>query len=188
MLLRFDPFRDLDRLTNEMLSASRVPQAMPMDCYRSGHTFHLLFDLPGMDADSLQVTAENNSLTISAERRPTAPGDAVFLVNERPTGTYSRQLVLGDGLDVDAIDADYRDGVLTLTIPVAAEAKPRRIEIARSQSAVKGQDRTPIEGQLGDTERQDTERKDADRQDSDATVAANGDRQDTDGRRADASV
>lgn len=131
MLLRFDPFRDLDRLANEMLSASRTPQMMPMDCYRSGDMFTLHFDLPGIDVDSLEVTAENNTLTVQAERRHQAPDDAKYLVSERPSGAYSRQLVLGEGLSLDDITADYRDGVLTVTIPVAEKAKPRRIEIGR---------------------------------------------------------
>jgi HSP20 family protein len=131
MLLRFDPFRDLDRLANEMLGNSRVPQAMPMDCYRSGDAFYVHFDLPGMDAESVEVTTENNTLSVRAQRRPIAPEDAIYLVSERPAGAYSRQLVLGDGLSLEAINADYRDGVLTLRIPVAEQAKPRRIEVAR---------------------------------------------------------
>lgn len=160
MLLRFDPFRDLDRLASEMVGASRVPQAMPMDCYRSGDTFYVHFDLPGMDADSLEVTAENNTLTVRAQRHPSAPEGASYLASERPSGVYSRQLVVGDGLSLEAIDADYRDGVLTLTIPVAEQAKPRRIEIARGgagrgQVGQSDQHRT-INGQVtsGDTKRQ----------------------------------
>jgi len=135
MLLRFDPFRDLDRLTNELLGAPRVPQPMPMECYRTGDTFHLHFDLPGIDPDSLDVTAENNTLTVRAERRRVAPEGAVYVVSERPPGSYARQLVLGEGLDLEAIHADYHDGVLTLTVPVAEQAKPRRIEIGRSQDS-----------------------------------------------------
>lgn len=135
MLLRFDPFRDIDRLTNELLGAPRVPQPMPMDCYRAGDTFYLHFDLPGIDPASLQVTAENNTLTVHAERRSVAPDNAVYVVSERPPGVYARQLVLGEGLDLDAIRADYHDGVLTLTLPVAEQAKPRRIEIGRSQDS-----------------------------------------------------
>jgi HSP20 family protein len=159
MLLRFDPFRDLDRLANEMLGASRVPQAMPMDCYRSGDAFYLHFDLPGMDADSLEVTTENNALTVRAQRRPTAPEDAAYLVSERHSGAYSRQLVLGDGLNLEAINADYRDGVLTLTIPVAEQAKPRRIEVARSDASHgpvgQGEQRRTIAGQVtGGADRQ----------------------------------
>jgi HSP20 family protein len=135
MLLRFDPFRDLDRLTNELLGAPRVPQPMPMECYRTGDTFHLHFDLPGIDPDSLEVTAENNTLTVRAERRGVAPQDAVYVVSERPSGAFARQLVLGEGLDLEAIRADYHDGVLSLTVPVAEQAKPRRIDIARSQDS-----------------------------------------------------
>ncbi|HLL65455.1 MAG TPA: Hsp20/alpha crystallin family protein [Micromonosporaceae bacterium] len=157
MLLRFDPFRDFDRLASEVLGASRVPQAMPMDCYRSGEAFYLHFDLPGMDPDSLEVTTENNTLTVRAERRPKAPDDAAYLVSERPSGSYSRQLVLGDGLSLDAINADYRDGVLTLTIPVAEQAKPRRIQVGRGDNrrgdAARGQvdageQRRTISGQV----------------------------------------
>jgi HSP20 family protein len=160
MLLRFDPFRDLDRLASEMVGASRVPQAMPMDCYRSGDTFYVHFDLPGMDADSLEVTAENNTLTVRAQRHPTAPEGATYLASERLSGVYSRQLVVGDGLNLEEIDADYRDGVLTLTIPVAEQAKPRRIEVARRDTGrgqvSQGEQRRTITGHVtgGDTNRQ----------------------------------
>ena len=138
MLLRFDPFRDFDRLAGEMFGAARTPAPMPMDCLRAGDRFLVRFDLPGIDADSLDVSAENNTLTVRAERRRHDPDDATYLVSERPAGTYSRQLVLGDGLAVDEIRADYRDGVLTLTIPVAEQAKPRRIEISRPAGTHKG--------------------------------------------------
>jgi HSP20 family protein len=131
MFVRFDPFRDLDRLAGEMLGAARTPALMPMDCLRTDETVTVRFDLPGIDADSLDVQAENNTLTVRAERRRQDPDDAVYLVSERASGTYARQLVLGDGLAVNDIRADYRDGVLTLTIPVAEQAKPRRIEISR---------------------------------------------------------
>jgi HSP20 family protein len=136
MLLRFDPFRDLDRLAGEMLGAARTPTPMPMDCLRSGDKFLVRFDLPGIDAESLDVSTENNTLTVSAERRRRDPEDATYLVSERPSGSYKRQLVLGDGLAVDEIRADYQDGVLTLTIPVAEQAKPRKIEISRGEGAV----------------------------------------------------
>jgi HSP20 family protein len=134
MIMRFDPFRDFDRLAGEMLGAARTPALMPMDCLRTGDTVVVRFDLPGMDADSLDVSAENNTLTVHSERTRKDPDDAVYLVSERPSGAYSRQLVLGEGLAVDAITADYRDGVLTLTIPVAEQAKPRKIEIARGST------------------------------------------------------
>jgi len=136
--LRFDPFRDLDRLAAEVFGAARTPSLMPMDCLRTGEQFVCRFDLPGIDADSLEVSAENNTLTVRAERRRHDPEDSVYLISERSSGTYSRQLVLGDGLAVDDIHADYRDGVLTLTIPVAEQSKPRRIEISRGGATAVG--------------------------------------------------
>jgi HSP20 family protein len=138
MQLRFDPFRDFDRLTAEVFGTARTPALMPMDCLRTGDQFVVRFDLPGIDAESLEVSAENNLLTVRAERHRSDPDDASYLVSERPAGTYSRQLVLGDGLAVDDIRADYRDGVLTLTIPVAEQAKPRKIEIRRGGQSVIG--------------------------------------------------
>ncbi|HEY2950176.1 MAG TPA: HSP20 family small heat-shock protein [Micromonosporaceae bacterium] len=135
MLLRFDPFRDFDRLAGEMFGTAHTPAPMPMDCLRTGDRFLVRFDLPGIDADSLEVSAENNTLTVRAERRRRDPDDATYLVSERPSGSYRRQLVLGDGLAVDDIQADYSDGVLTLTIPVAEQAKPRRIEVSRAGRA-----------------------------------------------------
>lgn len=135
MLLRFDPFRDFDRLAGEMLGAARTPAPMPMDCLRVGDRFVVRFDLPGIAADSLEVSAENNTLTVRAERRREDPEGVSYLVSERPSGVYSRQLVLGDGLAVDKIEADYSDGVLTLTIPLAEQAKPRKIAISRSSGS-----------------------------------------------------
>lgn len=145
MLMRFDPFRDFDRLAGEVFGAARTPAMMPMDCLRTGNTFVVRFDMPGMDADTLDVSAENNTLTVRGERRRHDPDDATYLVSERPSGSYRRQLVLGDGLDVDHITADYHDGVLTLTIPVAEKAKPRRIEINRGR--LESTDRKVIEGE-----------------------------------------
>ncbi|MCI2419291.1 Hsp20/alpha crystallin family protein [Saccharopolyspora sp. K220] len=136
MLLQFDPFRDFNRLANEMLRASRTPQSMPMDVYRLGDHYVIEFDLPGVDSDSLELTTEKNTLTVRAERRTPAhgseQGEASYLTAERPRGTFSRQLLLGDGLDMNNIAADYKDGVLTVTIPVAEESKPRRISVGRS--------------------------------------------------------
>ena len=136
--LRFDPFRDFDRLAAEVLGTARTPSLMPMDCLRTGDQFVVRFDLPGIDADSLDVSAENQTLTVRAERTRRDSEGSTYLVSERPSGTYSRQLVLGDGLAVDDIKAEYRDGVLTLTIPVAEQAKPRKIEILRGESAAIG--------------------------------------------------
>jgi HSP20 family protein len=136
--LRFDPFRDFDRLAAEVFGAARTPSLMPMDCLRTGDQFVVRFDLPGIDADSLDVSAENQTLTVRAERTRRDPEGSTYLVSERPSGTYSRQLVLGDGLAVDDIKAEYRDGVLTLTIPVAEQAKPRKIEISRGEASAIG--------------------------------------------------
>ena len=136
--LRFDPFRDFDRLAAEVLGTARTPSLMPMDCLRTGDQFVVRFDLPGIDADSLEVSAENQTLTVRAERTRRDPEGSTYLISERPSGTYSRQLVLGDGLAVDDIRADYRDGVLTLTIPVAEQAKPRKIAIHRGEQSAVG--------------------------------------------------
>jgi HSP20 family protein len=136
--LRFDPFRDFDRLAAEVLGTARTPSLMPMDCLRTGDQFVVRFDLPGIDAESLEVSAENQTLTVKAQRTRHDPEDSVYLVSERPSGTYSRQLVLGDGLAVEDITAEYRDGVLTLTIPVAEQAKPRKIEVVRGGHSAVG--------------------------------------------------
>ena len=138
--LRFDPFRDLDRLAAEVFGTARTPALMPMDCLRAGEQFVCRFDLPGIDPDSLEVSAEHNTLTVRAERHRHDAEDVTYVVSERPSGVYSRQLVLGEGLAVDQIDADYTDGVLTLTIPVVEKAKPRRIEIEHGSAS------TSIEG------------------------------------------
>jgi HSP20 family protein len=132
MVLRFDPFRDLDRLTEQMLGASRVPRSMPMDVYREGDHVVVHFDLPGVDPGSVDLTAEDNVLTLRAERSPRSSEDAQYIVSERPTGSFSRQLVLGEGLDLDRVEATYDSGVLTLNIPVAERAKARKIEVGQT--------------------------------------------------------
>lgn len=133
-MLRFDPFRDLDRMTDQLLGASaastRVPRFMPMDLYRSGDHYVLHADLPGIDPGSVDVSVDNGTLTIRAERSGRTEQDVQWLANERFTGTFQRQLSLGEGIDTAAISATYDNGVLSVTIPVAERAKPRRIEIA----------------------------------------------------------
>ncbi len=129
MLVRTDPFRELDRLTQQVLGTAARPAAMPMDAYREGDVFYVLFDLPGVSADSIDLTAEQNVLTIRAERTPARPEAAEMIVAERPAGVFTRQVFLGDTLDAERISADYSAGVLTLTIPVHAQAKPRTIQI-----------------------------------------------------------
>jgi HSP20 family protein len=136
MLLRTtDPFRDFDRLTSQLLGTTlgttNRPAVMPMDAWREGDVFHLEFDLPGVATESIDLDVERNVLTVRAER-VAQNGDWEMLASERPRGIFSRQLVLGDNLDLDQIQADYDAGVLRLTIPVAERAKPRRIEVGTS--------------------------------------------------------
>ncbi|MET9827954.1 Hsp20/alpha crystallin family protein [Streptomyces sp. NPDC006385] len=130
MLMRTDPFRELDRLTQQLLGTPAHPAAMPMDAYREGDTFVVELDLPGVDPESIDLDVERNVLTVKAERRSSAAEGAEVVVAERPTGTFSRQLFLGDTLDTERIDASYGAGVLRLTIPVAEQAKPRKIAIS----------------------------------------------------------
>jgi len=136
MLMRTDPFRDLDRFAQQVFGTAAPgtwskPAAMPMDAYRDGDEFVVCFDLPGVNPDGVELDVERNVLTVKAERRPLPTGDDVQLqVSERPLGVFSRQLFLGDTLDTEHITADYDAGVLTVRIPVAEKAKPRRIEIA----------------------------------------------------------
>lgn len=128
MVMRFDPFAEFDRLA-EQLSGARQPRGFPLDAYRRGDDFYLHFDLPGMELDDIELTAEQNVLTVRAERRyPREAGDEV-IVNERPEGTFTRQVFLSEVLDLEQIDASYDRGVLTLRIPVKQHARPRRIEI-----------------------------------------------------------
>lgn len=124
---RFDPFRDLDRLMSETFR-NPAANAMPMDLFRRGETFVARVDLPGVDPSSIDVDVEDRTLTIRAERRDEGEIEQ-WLSHERPAGTFARQLTLGYGVALDRIEADYTDGVLTLTIPVAEEAKPRKIEV-----------------------------------------------------------
>ncbi|EKX65985.1 Hsp20/alpha crystallin family protein [Streptomyces ipomoeae 91-03] len=129
MLMRTDPFREFDRLAQQVFGSSARPAVMPMDAYRSGDDFIVHFDLPGVDPESIDLDVERNVLNVRAERRSPAPDGAELIAAERPTGTFTRQLFLGDTLDVDRVDASYEAGVLTLRIPVAEQAKPRKIQI-----------------------------------------------------------
>jgi HSP20 family protein len=129
MLMRTDPFRDFDRLAQQVFGTTARPAPMPIDAYRQGDEFVVQFDLPGVDTQSIDLTVEKNVLTVHAERRRSAPDDVEMLASERPHGTFSRQLFLGESLDPDRIEAGYADGVLTLHVPVAEQAKPRRVPI-----------------------------------------------------------
>jgi HSP20 family protein len=130
MLLRFDPFREFDRLFDAAANQSAsVPRQMPMNAFRKGDELHVSFDLPGVSADSIDLTVERNQLTLTAERRHERSEGEEWLVAERPVGRFTRQLMLGENLDTENIKADYHDGVLEVTIPVAQEAKPRKVSI-----------------------------------------------------------
>ena len=138
MLMRTDPFRELDRLTQQVLGNNAGtwsrPTAMPMDAYREGDRFVVAFDLPGVSPEAIELDVERNVLTVKAERRPIVTGEQEMQVAERPLGVFSRQLFLGDTLDTDHIEAGYEAGVLTLRIPIAEKAKPRKIAIANADS------------------------------------------------------
>jgi HSP20 family protein len=149
MLMRTDPFRELDRLTSQLLGNNTAtgtwtrPNPMPLDAYRDGEQFVVAFDLPGITPDAIDLDVERNVLTVKAERRPTHLGENIETqINERPLGVFSRQLFLGDTLDTEHITADYTNGVLTLRIPVAETAKPRKIAITADTDA----DRKVIQG------------------------------------------
>ena len=128
MLMRTDPFRDLDRLTQQVFGTATRPAFMPMDAWRSGDVFHIEFDLPGVSTDSIDLDVERNVLTVRAERDQPS-NEEEMIAAERPRGVFSRQIILGDNLNLDAVEASYTDGILHLVIPVAEKAKPRKISI-----------------------------------------------------------
>jgi HSP20 family protein len=134
MLVRTDPFRDFDRLAQQIWGTTARPAAMPMDAWRDGEQIVVQFDLPGADLDSVDLDVERNVLTVRAERRGSTGDDTEMIAAERPRGVFSRQLILGDTLDTDRLQASYAAGVLTLRIPVAEQAKPRKIAIANADA------------------------------------------------------
>ena len=143
MLMRFDPFRELDRLTQQTpwpSGQSRPPAVMPIDAYRRGDRFLVHFDLPGVDPQSVELTIEKNVLQVRAERTWRRQEEDEVVVSERPQGSFTRQLFLGEGLDPDRIEASYDQGVLTVTIPVAEQAKPRKVTITNGSGGA-----TPID-------------------------------------------
>ncbi len=143
MLMRFDPFRELDKITQEAFGGRSQP-AMPMDAYRDGDQFVVHFDLPGIDPASIDLTVEKNVLTVSARREWQRRDGQQVLVAERPQGSFARQLFLGEALDADRVEARYDGGVLTVTIPVAEQAKPRKITVSAA-TANGGHEQTAIE-------------------------------------------
>jgi HSP20 family protein len=141
MLMRTDPFRDIDRMFEQLAGTASRPAVMHLDAERDGDWFNVYFDLPGVDPDSIDLTVERNVLSVKAERRRTAREGVESVISERPVGVFSRQLFLGDTLDTENLQASYDNGVLTVRIPVSEQAKPRKISIGAGSSG-----RTQIKG------------------------------------------
>ena len=133
MLVRSDPFRQFDRLAEQVFGTIARPAAMPMDAWRNGNEFVVEFDLPGIDPASIDLDVEQNVLTVRAERRPATGPEVELVASERPRGVFGRQVMLGDALDTGGISAAYNSGVLRLTIPVAERAKPRKITVTTDE-------------------------------------------------------
>lgn len=129
MLVRTDPFRQLDRLSSQLLGNAPRPATMPIDAYRNGDEFVVAVDLPGVDPETIDLTVDKQTITIRAERARNAEEGVEYVVGERPYGTFTRRLFLGKSLDTAEIQADYRDGVLSIHVPVAEEAKPRKVKV-----------------------------------------------------------
>ena len=129
MAIGYDPFREFEQVTQQLLSGGRAPRSFPMDAYRRGDKFFVHLDLPGVDPSSIDITVEAGTLSISAERRFEQKEEDEIIVNERPQGRFSRDLRVGTAIDVDRIGAEYQDGVLTLSLPVSERAKPRTIQV-----------------------------------------------------------
>ena len=141
-LMRFDPFRELDRLTEQAMAGARTVRTLPMEAFRRGDQFIVALDVPGMKADDIDVTVERNVIEINARRRPLRQEGDELIVDERPHGEFRRQLFLGDNLDTNKLTAVADCGVLTLTIPVSEESKPRKVEISdsnRGQQAIQAE-------------------------------------------------
>ncbi|MBF6171373.1 Hsp20/alpha crystallin family protein [Nocardia blacklockiae] len=140
-MLRFDPFHDIDTVARQLLGetrgTARAPRFMPMDLFRAGDHYVLNADLPGVDPGSVDVSVDNGTLTLKAQRSLPSDENVQWVASERFAGTYMRQLSLGEGIDTDNISATYNDGVLSITLPIAERAKPRRIEIGGTGSGPK---------------------------------------------------
>jgi len=134
MLMRTDPFRDMDRLFEQLTGTASRPAVMHVDAERDGDWFNVYFDLPGVDPDSIELTVERNVLQVKAERQRPQKDGVENVISERPMGVFSRQLFLADTLDTDKLEATYDNGVLTLNIPLAEKAKPRKISVGAGES------------------------------------------------------
>ena len=137
MLMRTEPFRDIDRMFEQLMGTTGRPAVMHVDAERDGDTFYVYFDLPGVDPDSIDLTVERNVLQVRAQRQHRPKDGVETVISERPMGVFSRQLFLGDTLDTDHLEATYDNGVLTLRIPVSEKAKPRKISIGSGDSGSK---------------------------------------------------
>ena len=131
MLMRFDPFRELDSLSQALANAPSISRStlMAMDAYRDGDRLIIKLDLPGIDPNSIELTVEKNVLTVTAERELSPSCGQEYIVSERRQGKFTRQVFLGDSLDAEHVEASYDLGVLTLTVPVLEQAKPRRVQV-----------------------------------------------------------
>ena len=136
-ILQLDPFREIEQWLDRQ-RLWRAPSSMPMDAYRAGHTLSIDLDLPGIDPDKIELTVEQNVLTVKADRSASLPDDAGVVIAERPTGRFERHVILGEQLDPDGVVAEYHDGVLHVTIPIAEVAKARKIEIGSGGTAAIG--------------------------------------------------
>lgn len=135
MLMRFDPFAEFDRWARQMAPERRTT-FLPVDAYRTEDKFWLHIDIPGVDQDAIDLQVEDHTLTVRVERSWTTDSDAAMLMNERPQGTFTRQFYLGEGLDTEKIEAGYDHGVLTIAIPVAEQARARKIMVGASDKAL----------------------------------------------------
>jgi len=135
MAMYFDPFRELDRVAGQLLDTSRGPRLMPMDLYRDGDHYVLNADLPGIDPGSVDIDVDGQLLTIRAERTPRSQEGVKWITRERTSGSFLRQLNVGQGVDTDKISASYENGVLSVVIPISEKAKPRKIEVQASAPA-----------------------------------------------------
>jgi HSP20 family protein len=151
MSINYEPFDRLDELRDRLISGGRTPLSFPMDAYRRGESFFVHLDLPGVQPETVDVTVENQVLTVTAERRFGQREKDEFIVSERPQGRFSRQLRLGSTIETESIAASYEDGVLTLTLPVSERAKPRQIQVGRggSRKLGEGRERSPSATEQG---------------------------------------
>src|SRR5919107_2437280 len=137
MLMRTDPFRDMDRMFEQLVGPASRPAVMHVDAERDGDWFNVYFDLPGVDPDTIELTVERNVLQVKAQRQRQSKDGVEIVISERPMGVFSRQLFLADTLDTDKLEASYDNGVLTLRVPVSDQAKPRKISIGSGYSGRK---------------------------------------------------